>query len=1579
MSVQFEKKLKKAITILENDGASKTSSPKRNRDGFAEAVSSIKKVLADEQYWSKIYGNRAINCVFNVLGVDDGSLRLLADQCLNAIFRKFILKSQPSRALIALLNELSKNGGSARGFAAALSMLPIVLKHGREHRMQVYAMHFLHVLREAIKRPEQAVHSAIETFASDLIRFFRSDYVDAHEPYANRLMIQCLENLALSGMYSNRAAASVLASLSENIPGMMPLVCGRIIGLLAIVEEGKHKNETVGLLSTLKRMWPALVEDQPKMAIKQIVVKVLGCLNSTLSEIKSATLELLQLIVLKTPFIILDFQPHFFKAECNSDDERKSSSHLFEMDPLADLNESFISRSSSISSLVESEANTSRADSLVADENGSDTDEMSNRSGESTPKNRESYIEMDPLFQTQTDSPIADYLLDKQFENELVISGTPINEEVKGFLCARLPTCSCPPNADFYLYSATLIAEKFLLTGKLGEIRPDSEVRTSLKMLALKYLAAIGTVYENLTNVTVCVDGVYRQPLSDLHQLLSSSDEGISMAVFNLFASLENTYHKNGQRFPSTFYPTGRFLTLTATLLQNSNPRRLKEIFQILADNIDLVMGDEHLFMAIARAELFAKIRWNCLSPQMISAYQSLCLTHFCRQCFDSDFRVVSATMDNFKSLVENAEFGFISNVFNVYWNDNLFLPSFNAFSQVFALHPNYSFRGESPDLSLEENLSEILETLTAEYSKKPGERTAGYVNALLVLARSYPTCYIQWRLGLSERPKSITSFNWNANRNCRIVNNHVVTTCSHSKVDRIRVVENAFIKGANRAEFNKNIAYLEGQQTLDKIVILYLRLMNLYYTIIKESTTVASTTASLASPLFPKISWSSSSEQESSPVYNISNLNNAGIRPYKSKTSFLNSSSLCLLEPSSMKTDVEERIVAPLEAALDGFCCLIEVLPRELLISFIDELFLYVRTCTNLALRSITSTLTQMLKCIFGENALNINANLIVLLKSRHSISPTDQLEMLIGRSINNYSVHVAFLDRFEQMDLHRLKHFGCLSSKSSVNLAREHIKQPVEISTHLEQFEKSVTYLLHAYLNISDVEARCAVLKLICVLVLKDVRYDKLDPNNRVLNSVLATARHERFKNGESIGMLFMFLCVVSRSVDSLSFDEVVDLACKCVERVNYSNREDVDIVLNAVHVVLAEAISFYSTMPRKLIEALSKENLFEKSPAKVIELWTAVIHWSRSTDRLWQEMSTNFVDALFVFVAKTDIKFNNDNYKERLDLAHALSIALKTCNPIVFRPINQLFATFLDVSARDLFLCIPFTLALFCRLDQEDILMQLFEADSSSLKSAGRNLATLILRETTALIRNVNKSHINSLEDSISFFGIMLFHILRSETTRNANFSAMLVESFRSTIEESNEFDNLKASLASIAHLHPKIYAVWLLLLFQLELFDEPSKTLFSSNLPHHAKQLVALLFIQRLCDERLQINEAILKLLNSAPDEFLVRLLKLARPKQLASIKKRMPTETLKHLVEKTRTYLSAHPMTGVFDSIAELTDKAVLFQSDDLPHLYNNIQSWILSGKVQALDKKQSECAKNLFRTLPIFDEDNKWT
>jgi hypothetical protein len=208
---------------------------------------------------------------------------------------------------------------------------------------------------------------------------------------------------------------------------------------------------------------------------------------------------------------------------------------------------------------------------------------------------------MDPLFHNNQDEED----LSEQLETEVVIDEPENVKEIEGNLCSELPRSFCPPNSDFYFYSSTLIAQKFLLTGKIGELRSNAEVRTSIKLLALKYLAAIASNYEELVNIVViCPGDGYRQGISDLYQILLGDDESLCMSTYSLFANLENTYQRSGQKPPSNLYPSGKFLSLTNTLIQSANPRRLKEILQILANNMELVMSDDHLFSSVCDAAL---------------------------------------------------------------------------------------------------------------------------------------------------------------------------------------------------------------------------------------------------------------------------------------------------------------------------------------------------------------------------------------------------------------------------------------------------------------------------------------------------------------------------------------------------------------------------------------------------------------------------------------------------------------------------------------------------------------------------------------------------------------------------------------------------------------------------------------------------------------------------------------------------------------------------------------------------------------------------------------------------------------
>jgi hypothetical protein len=133
-------------------------------------------------------------------------------------------------------------------------------------------MHFLHAMREAIRRPEATVQTSIEHLSTQIIVFFKADYTEGHMPYVNRLMNQCLENLSLSGA-SNRAASTVLAALAENVPGMMALICGRLLALMETAEEKTNKNAIVGILITFRKIWPQLIVDYKLYTIRLVTNK----------------------------------------------------------------------------------------------------------------------------------------------------------------------------------------------------------------------------------------------------------------------------------------------------------------------------------------------------------------------------------------------------------------------------------------------------------------------------------------------------------------------------------------------------------------------------------------------------------------------------------------------------------------------------------------------------------------------------------------------------------------------------------------------------------------------------------------------------------------------------------------------------------------------------------------------------------------------------------------------------------------------------------------------------------------------------------------------------------------------------------------------------------------------------------------------------------------------------------------------------------------------------------------------------------------------------------------------------------
>ncbi|KAI6201528.1 Huntingtin [Aphelenchoides besseyi] len=1570
MSSALEKRLKKAIIVLENAEA---TSPRKQKESCSEACLTIRKLLVDEEYWPRSFTSRAINCVFNCLNTDDSSLRILADQCLNAIFRKFILRSHPSRCLAALLNEISRKG-SARGFTVAIGMLLPALEKCREQRLGVYAMHFMHSLREALCRPEQIVHSSIEMWSGKIISFFQYDYDKSHISYATSLLNQCIENLSLTGMAS-RASTVVLADIARYVPGMLTTTCDRLLDLLVNAEESTQKSRIVGVLNTYRRIWPFINDNIENHMLHLMMTKILCCLRANSSEIQTAVLELLDCIVENTPFSVIDFKPFQFINETISFDSYKSKVELSpkSVNGLADLDETVVSRFNSCTSLFGS-ANSSRADDSEPLETESLDDDYetvgnSEYDAEFIRENNSFCEPVDPLYRNRMS---IDDSFDEKSPDSNPTEDSFVNP-IEGLICDQLPTSFGSPSDDFCFYSSTWVCRRFLLTGQSGEIRSNLEVRTSLKILALKYLASVAAIYDRLIDVTVFSKNS-KQGISELYQYFAYDDDALCMAVYSLFAVLERTSLR-----------TGRFLSTTNDILKAANPRRLKELFQIFAENVEFVLHNEHLFtsacdaaigsvacdyflLKIARGQFFSVIQWSKLNPALRVAYQRTCFTILCRQFFDSDHRVVEASINLLPTAIKNAEFGsFFSNIFYVDWPQSLYAPSFPTFPQVFGLHSDYSFHGDEADIAVEKSLSEVFGILANEFLYNSSDRLDGYIAALFTLSQSFsPVAFgTSWSVfqRQNRNPQSFLTML------TEIADSSITNLKSLSQVLRLLgsifagVVENAFIRNANRAEGNQNIMYIEGQQNLEKIVALYLRVLNLYFTIIKESSTKTTT---VGSSLLMGVNWASPlNGAEESRSYSISHLVGTGIRPFRS-SSFLNSTTLRLLEPSirgsflnfmtSLKSDAELRLLEPLNAALDGFAAILEVLSRELLNSFIDELFLYIRCITNLSIGPTTNLISQMLKILFDQNAAHINSNAIVSLKIMHSVFPTDPLEMYIGREMNNYSVYSAFIDRIEHMNLHQLRHLGWMAKSgmsTRTNTTDDHV---LEIKTRLEQFEKSVTQLLNVYPNTNPI-ARSSILNLMSILVLNDVRYDKLDPNNRVWNAVLNSIKHPALKNSFQLSHLFAFICIVSRTIAG-PFDEILQLLNGCVQ---ITTSRNVDDVLDAVYCVLVESINQYSTVSPKLLGflSISANVLFKYNPAKTIQLWTVILHWSRqlNNESKWQELSSMFYDEVLLFLEQSD----QNNYSTLMcwDVAHSLTVALKTCNSALFRPIDQMVRCFVDTSEQNLFFCIPFAMMLFCRSEHDTILLRMSNIMESPLEKIGACLAKAVLTAVLSITNMHDKEQDEYMEKGISFFIIILLHVFRAEVVQSDKFSRAVSHHFKDHLLKSEKFDQFLTSLSRIANLYPKIYGIWSALAYHIDFFKGSEVTMFSSTLPFYANQLNGLLFLQRVNDHRLLISEELEKLIGSVPDDFLVRLLKIGRGKQLELLAKRLNPTQRRSIIEKTQQFMKSNGVISLLNpllSFMHFDEQSTSMQElcDDFNPIerYEQTLSWILDDKLE---------------------------
>lgn len=327
-----------------------------------------------------------------------------------------------------------------------------------------------------------------------------------------------------------------------------------------------------------------------------------------------------------------------------------------------------------------------------------------------------------------------------------------------------------------------------------------------------------------------------------------------------------------------------------------------------------------------------------------------------------------------------------------------------------------------------------------------------------------------------------------------------------------------------------------------------------------------------------------------------------------------------------------------------------------------------------------------------------------------------------------------------------------------------------------------------------------------------------------------VLTAIRHPNLKYASQLENMFIFTCQITRVID-VTFGEVVVLLGKCLENVNEDN---VDDLLNAVHVIVLEAVGHYADVLEALMDCLkqSKTKLMVLSPSKCIQLWTTLLHFHRSTqpESSWQQISKTFIDELTQFIDGGTFKLKMIK-KNGLEVAHSLTVALKTCHSTVFRPINQLFNWFFKATEVSVTATIPFAVQLLCRVDAELVTVQLEGIMDNPMDKVGRSLAKVFLKSIDELFNNSDMQRKCESAEALSFYQIMVLHILRIEFSRASSNS--LQNSFKASILESISSNELVNKLLKMNILYPKIYGMFLTLIIQMDLYEESVEKLFYSN--------------------------------------------------------------------------------------------------------------------------------------------------
>ncbi|KAM3726562.1 Huntingtin [Dirofilaria immitis] len=1383
-------RLSKALNVLQiarkSDSLAASSKKSELCGKEHAALSDIRDVLVRLRIWKDPkYNdefNRAVKILFEYISHRNSDLRMLSEQTMDSVLRHLVFDVNASRVIVILMSEIKRNG-SSRSLIFALSRLLDALKYVKINHSRAIGMHLVSALPKILIRPDETVQIALERYLPSVFAFLGSDFETLPNDRVLKLYEVSLSNLELPGV-TNRVAAVIISQLATYAGFVRRKVFLHFLKLLSKVSEQKNKNVIVGILNSLRLLWPVYLlrnNEYELENLRRIILDSLRCLFSPHNEVVVASLEFLEKVV-SSPLDVLDVQSFY-----------PQQSTILK----SDVKEQNIDVSTSLSSHVASCMSSLRASPVnfhIDSISSAATDFAGNniQSSFCLPLSAgSSNLKMQNGSSSEDGMDIIDPLRHLEISGDLTKSSS-LSEESLSEFTSRSST-SIPENlpmeisfGSFLTYTAVLLAKRFLLSGQCFKLLADSEVRVSHKILAMSCLGNLALYLPKFADTTLQPKGgLGMQTLKDLLLYMNHEDDQLKAAVVTVFVNAEKC------RFRALVEPLREFRYSFASFVYDAiRVRRAycsRSLLIALKSAKELVYQtgivydvakfacenyrDNYFLLRIAVVEYLASIEW---------AFASSFAAHLPDEIFeiymyllaDDDQRVRNAAAKHLSLLIENANYTSTPNNFALAESTDYICSELPKNPLTIGMSPYYDFLQQPFSFTVANNLSFVLRKMFYILTTSANEKQeAGVAAGLFELLCCFKSRHYAQAWGLesnidSSKTGLITALISKCDCCCADVQTfmQLLNVATHMTAGLYTV---GVVKAANKSsdivpQFPKYSVY-------EQLILLQLRVLNLYYCLIIDHRQQIACSFSRSSPLSPV--------RKALPV-NTNNITSweqriAAISTFTSidvkmsrNTSFLQSSSLIHFADSlkggylnymnTLAFDASERFTSLLISALNCLACTLEVMRLPQIADILEEILLYCQTVIEIVPDESIQVSVQLFKILFGSNVANLS------------------LDALRNLKLNDVSQPKEFITNADCVEYGEVQFIRSAGWLRKDLIAKDGVPASVEITSHVTMFEPFVSLTIRLYQSTNSVDVQCSVLDLLCVLVQGGINYSMLDPATRLLNFVIEQVNEictwnwtatDAEKLLYSIFNYFLSLShTESRGQVIMGIDRIrsfVELLIKVCNARSYLT----PCALKCIQIVLVDCISMRIPFDVTLLKMLQTiDQLAAICPTRVLQLWALVVVGTRINGDVqgWTKTS------LFSFESLQQLHAENWN----LTTVFSAIILLRSCYAAIARPVYSLFKRIISVLEDDLHcfsrlvIALPYLFIILCVL-KDDSTFKSEQVFDHAAEKIGRLLMILLGQSLEALQRctsfdNTNEENNKNL---VVWYLLILSHAVRS----------------------------------------------------------------------------------------------------------------------------------------------------------------------------------------------------------------------